>query len=122
MIPHSSTALDGDPVIRWSVTGGPPFHEAVMIPTGHPDEYQGAIPAQPHGTTVSYYIHAEDLDGRAKDCPLVAPEGCFTIVVEDDKTPPDLDHDVIHGLVLDDWPHVVRCTAMASPCSSSPSS
>jgi agmatine/peptidylarginine deiminase len=112
VIPHPSTTLDGNPVIRWTTTGGAPFFEEPMTPTGNPDEYAGAIPAQPHGTMISYFIHAEDMAGRTKDHPFVSPEGMFVIEVEDDLTPPELDHDAIHGLTLDDWPFIMSCTSV----------
>jgi len=112
VIPDNATSLNGNPVIYWTVTGGAPFSGAVMALTGNPNEYAGAIPAQHHGTTISYYIHAEDLTGRTKDCPLVAPDGMFVIRVEDDVTPPELDHDVIHGLTLNDWPYTITCRSV----------
>lgn len=112
IIPDNSTSLKGDPLIYWTTTGGPPFSQEIMSPTGNPDEYGGAIQAQPHGTLVSYYIHAEDHAGNEKDCPLVAPDGMFVIQVEDDILAPELDHDAIHGLALSDWPCTVTCTAI----------
>jgi agmatine/peptidylarginine deiminase len=112
VIPDNSTKLNGNPVIYWNTTGGAPFDQVTMWSTGNPNEFSGAIPAQPHGTMVSYYIHAEDLAGNTKDCPIVAPDGMFTIQVDDDTIAPELDHDVIHGLTLDDWPYTVKCTAV----------
>jgi hypothetical protein len=112
VIPDPSTALAGNPVIYWTTTGGAPFSTSVMAPSGQPDEYVGTIPSQVAGTTVSYYIHAEDLAGRTKDCPLVAPDGLFRILVEDDVQPPDLDHDVVHGLTPGEWPPTLSCTAV----------
>ncbi len=112
VIPHNATTLDGPPEILWTTTGAGPFNAAVMSPTGNPHEYSGAIPAQPHGTLISYYIHAEDMTGLAKNFPLVAPEGMFTISVEDDVTKPDMEHRVIHGLTLNDWPMKITCTAV----------
>lgn len=112
VITAPDTTLNENPVIKWTTTGGAPFSEAPMYPTVNPDEFRGMIPAQPHGTLVSYYIHARDMEGRTKDYPLVAPQGMFTIEVDDDVTPPELDHDTIHGLTLDDWPFMVEAAAM----------
>lgn len=112
VIPHPRTTLNGNPVIRWTVTGGAPFFEEPMAPTGNPNEYSGVIPAHPHGTLISYYIHAEDKAGRTKDYPFVAPEGMFVIEVANDTTLPELDHDAIHGLTLDDWPYMLSCTSV----------
>lgn len=112
VIPDNTTALAGNPEIRWTTTGGAPFSSVAMTPTGNPYEYAGTIPAQPHGTTVSYFVHAEDLAGRSKDAPSVAPAGMFSIAVADDLTRPELEHDAIHGLMPADWPASVTATAL----------
>jgi len=45
-----------------------------MQPVGD-DYYHAVIPAQENGTTVSYYIHAEDASGRAENHPYIgAPD------------------------------------------------
>ena len=111
VIPDNSTALAGPPQIWWSVTGGPPFQSATMAPTGNPHEYSGSIPAWPHGTTISYYIEAQDLRGVIKRAPLVAPAGLFKIQVAEDDRPPELEHTVIHSLDLAQWPPEIVCTA-----------
>ncbi|MHC4944956.1 MAG: agmatine deiminase family protein [Planctomycetota bacterium] len=55
-----STLLPGYPVIHWTDTGGAPFNDVAMLPTGQANEYEAEIPAQPKGTTVSFYIEARD--------------------------------------------------------------
>lgn len=112
VIPHPGTSLSGNPVIRWTLTGGAPFNTVVMNATGNPDEFSGAIPLQPAGSVISYYLHAEDLPGRTRNYPLVAPAGMFTIKVEDDKTAPGIEHVALHGLTLADWPPTLKCTAI----------
>ena len=112
VIPDNSTSLQGNPTVYWSLTGGAPFQQTTMNPTGNPNEYTGLIPAAVHGSTISYYLHAQDQAGRTKDCPLVAPDGLFTIEVYQDLTPPDLQHDVIHGATTADWPCEVSCVAL----------
>ncbi len=112
IFPDNSTSLSGSPTLYWSTTGGAPFNSEAMLPTGNPDEYSAGIPAHAWGTVVSYYIHAEDLLGTTKDFPFTAPDGLFTITVAEDTDGPDLDHDVIHGLTLADWPVTVEAVAI----------
>jgi agmatine/peptidylarginine deiminase len=48
-----------------------------MQPLGD-DYYHAVIPSQPDGTTVSYYIHAEDASGRAENHPYIGAAGAHT--------------------------------------------
>lgn len=48
-----------------------------MQPQGN-DYYHVVIPAQVDGTTVSYYIHAEDASGRAENHPFIGAPGAHT--------------------------------------------
>jgi len=100
----NSTSLNGYPKIYWSDTGGAPFSSVNMLPTGNPDEYEGDIPAQPSGTTVSFYVHAEDMAGRTRTHPPVAPDGLHSFLVRTDTTPPEIDHDLVNGVAVADWP------------------
>ncbi len=108
----NSTSLNGSPLIYWTTTGGAPFSTAAMSATGNPDEYEGVIPAQPSGTTVSFYVYAEDLLGNTRAHPPVAPGWLHEFNVEIDLTPPELDHDVIHGCAAADWPPTFRARAI----------
>jgi len=112
VIPERSATLAGAPQILWSTTGGPPFTTELMTPGAGPDEYVGWIPAQPPGSTISYYLHAQDTAGRTKDSPLVAPDGTFTIRVADDRVAPELEHDALHALTPAAWPPTLTCTAI----------
>ena len=69
----NATSLNGNPRIFWTTTGGPPFQNTDMYATGTPNEYEGGIPAQPSGTTVSFYVYAKDLLGNTRTHPPVAP-------------------------------------------------
>jgi agmatine deiminase len=42
------------------------------------DYYHAVIPSQPDGTTVSYYVHAEDASGRAENHPYIGAPGAHT--------------------------------------------
>lgn len=44
------------------------------------DDYHAIIPAQVNGTTVSYYIHAEDASGRAENHPYIGAAGAHTFI------------------------------------------
>lgn len=67
-------------VLRFSVTGGG-FGETMLTPTGNPDEYEGYLPAQAGGTTVDYWIVAEDADGDRVTSPLGAPASTHSFFV-----------------------------------------
>ncbi len=111
VIPDKATTLQGTPTLYWTSTGGAPFHALSMNPTGDPNEYAAAIPAQPWGTEIQYYVHAADATGQTKTFPFTAPRGTFSITVDDDDQVPELDHDAIHGCTLADWPPVVEAVA-----------
>ena len=113
VIPNNSTSLNGNPLIYWSTTGGAPFTTLAMSPTGQPHEYAATIPAQPHGTTVSYYYHAQDNAGNVRRFPYTALSGgLFTIEVTPDDEGPELEHAAIHSARLADWPLEVDCIAI----------
>jgi hypothetical protein len=70
----------GYPVVRYAINGGT-YTDLVMAPTGNPDEYGAAIPAQPLNTTVSYYIEAEDILGSVDTSPAAAPDAVYVFEV-----------------------------------------
>lgn len=112
----NSTSLDGNPAIYYSTTGGAPFSSVPMYTTGNPDEYVGTIPAQSWGSTVSYYVFAQDLLGNDRTHPPVAPDGLHSFDVAQDLTPPDMDHDVVHGAAVGDWPITFRARVTDNTC------
>jgi hypothetical protein len=76
-------------LVRYSTGAGE--NTLAMSGTGNPDEYEAYIPAQPGGTTVSYYIVAEDNASNRRTHPSGAPPnthtffvGTITAVVEHD--------------------------------------
>lgn len=110
VIPPKGTNLAaGYPVIRWTTTGGAPFSDVVMSATGQPDEYTATLPAQPHGTTVSYYIEAENDGGLSALYPLVAPDGMMHFDVRVDTEAPALSRiEKRAGASEGQWPFTVR--------------
>jgi len=120
VIPPNGYALEpGYPVIHWSDTGGAPFNNVVMNPTGQPDEYAGDIPAQALGTTVSFYIEAQDDGGRTAIYPLVAPDGMMSFAVREDTEAPVLSRFIpTRSASAGQWPPLIRTLCkddMATP-------
>lgn len=60
----------------WRLEGGTDYSEVPMMSIGGND-WQAAIPAQPAGTTIEYYIHGEATSGKEQNRPMPAPEGCW---------------------------------------------
>jgi hypothetical protein len=86
-----SDALDLTRVkLHYDVGAGPV--EVLLAPTGNPDEYAGAIPAQSFGTTVNYYLSAANTDGNTSYHPAGAPTDQHTFQVTADITPPEIVH------------------------------
>jgi hypothetical protein len=101
--------VPGDLLLRWNLDGGSTFTDVVLTPTGG-DDYIGAIPAQPYGTTVYYYISAADTGGRTRTHPGDAPSGLHSFFVGVDSTPPVIDHMPLGDQVPARWPPTVRAT------------
>ncbi|MFH2002418.1 MAG: hypothetical protein ABIK28_22285, partial [Planctomycetota bacterium] len=110
VIPPKGTSLAaGFPLIHWTTTGSAPFNDLVMTATGQPDEYAAEIPAQALGTTVSYYIEAENSSGVNAIYPLVAPDGMLSFNVRIDDEPPVLSrYERQASACAGQWPPSVR--------------
>lgn len=67
--------------IVWRVAGEGAWQEAALTPGSTADWYEGAIPGQPAGTTVEYYVAAADLSGRSETLPRSAPAGFYAFDV-----------------------------------------
>lgn len=116
---RGSTLSSGYPVIHWTRTGGAPFSDVVMLPTGKPHTFRADIPAAPEGSTVSFYIEARDDGGREAIYPLVAPEGMMTFEVRRDVEAPELTRFTpTRSASADAWPPLIRTLCkddMATP-------
>jgi hypothetical protein len=110
VIPPKGTSLAaGSPVLHWTGTGGIPFNDIVMTATGNPNEYEAAIPGQPMGTNVSFYIEAENDTGVHAIYPLVAPDGMMAFSVREDTEAPELSRFVpTRSAAAGQWPAVIR--------------
>lgn len=88
IVDYSQAGLIADQLrLYWRSGTSGPFGYEILTGTGG-NSYYAEIPAQPLGTTVQYYLHAEDYSGRAEDCPLVGPDGPFAFLVQTDIVPP----------------------------------
>lgn len=58
-----------------------PYIPIAMLPAAAPDYHAANIPAQPVGTTIYYYVHAEAVSGKEQVRPLPAPEGYWKFKV-----------------------------------------
>jgi len=81
IIDHSQTGLVANQLrLYWRPGTSGAFNYALMTPSGT-DLYSAAIPAQPMGTTIQYYLHAADNSGRQEDYPIVGSAGPFSFQV-----------------------------------------
>jgi hypothetical protein len=64
----------------WRVQGAASWNEVALIDAGN-DEFTGALPAQPAGTVVEYYLHGEANSGKLGNRPMPAPEGYWSFRV-----------------------------------------
>ncbi|MBN1355463.1 hypothetical protein JXA40_04225 [bacterium] len=86
--------ISGTEFVYWNTDGGSGFTANPLTwQTG--DNYTGSIPAQGHGTTVYYYLHAEADNGFQGNDPPGAPEELHTFTVLQDSQPPVIEHDVL---------------------------
>ncbi|MBD3160905.1 MAG: T9SS type A sorting domain-containing protein [Candidatus Eisenbacteria bacterium] len=73
-------------LVHWRAypDGSPPpsFNATVLAPDEDPDWYVAAIPAQPSGTVVDYYVHAADWSGRREGMPRTEPDAHYSFVVD----------------------------------------
>jgi agmatine/peptidylarginine deiminase len=67
--------------VSWREEGAADWNWVPLAPAGEPDLYSAAIPAQPPGTTVAYFIAAADQTGRVETLPRTAPDGYYTFTV-----------------------------------------
>lgn len=117
--PNGSSLLAGFPKIHWTTTGGEPYTDLVMTATGQPNEYAADIPAQAVGTTLWFYIEAQDDGGLDTVYPPVAPDGLMQFTVRADSEAPALSRHVpVRSAFTDAWSPQVRTLCiddMATP-------
>jgi len=107
-IVSSGPLKTGSPVIRWN-TGGSSFN-SVQMSLASGVTYVGSIPAQPYGTTVYYYIHAEDQRSQSAVSPASAPSVVNSFEVAADAQPPVIEHTPLSDTGDTAGPYKVRAT------------
>jgi hypothetical protein len=104
-----SETLDPSRVkLTYDVGAGPV--EVLMTPTGNPNEFSAAIPAQPYGTTVNYYLSAANLDGTTSYDPQGAPTVQHSFVVNADMVPPEIVHAPYSNTTSTTGPYTIEAT------------
>jgi len=103
--------VDGTSVsLNYRLDGG--FWERVtLLPTGDPDTWAGAIPGQPAGAIVEYYLEAASINAVTTTLPPWGAESPISFRVGPDETLPLLIHEPLRDQAYIQWPPVVRCTA-----------
>jgi hypothetical protein len=70
--------------VYYSVDLGETYNELSMTGTVNPNEYEADIPGQSLGTTIYYYIQANDTSGNTARSPAIAPKVTHYIGIMDD--------------------------------------
>lgn len=64
----------------WRLSGSTSFNEVIMTNLSEND-WQAYIPAQPVGSHIEYYVHAESFSGKTQNRPMPAPESFWSFEV-----------------------------------------
>lgn len=69
-------------LLFWKRVGSAQFTKVAMkpVPTGG-DQFEASIPAQPHGSDITYYLTAKDTKGKVSRAPYLAPQNLFSFSV-----------------------------------------
>jgi hypothetical protein len=100
------TLIPDQLLLHWSLDGGATFTEELLVETA-PDTYGAEIPAQPLGTTVSYYLSAADEGGHVTTDPRGAPAELHSFQVAIDTSPPVITHEPLEDMTETVWPPTV---------------
>lgn len=73
----------------WRQQGETTWQSVPLTPLAAPDSFEARIPAVIPGTTIEYYLSAEDRSGRRETLPRVAPEGFYSFRVQADPAAVD---------------------------------
>ena len=103
IITSTEGALNSDSLlVRYRLNATGDYTAIALVPTGNPNEYTAAIPAQPCGNTVDYFLVAEDVFANRKTAPESAPVSTFlfnvanVIYVQDFEAASDWTTDPTH--------------------------
>jgi len=79
---RSGAGLKADSLlVYWRLAGDVNFHALPMTAAAGPDSFQAAIPGQPLGSHVQYYVFAADQSNRRSVRPPSAPAGYYSYFV-----------------------------------------
>lgn len=68
--------------VFWKRNGDSGFQKVPLTAVSNqPDQFEGQIPAQSKGTTISYYLSAKDSKGRTGKLPFTAPSDLFSFQI-----------------------------------------
>jgi agmatine/peptidylarginine deiminase len=73
--------------VFWKVAGGPTWSATALTVAAGADSFRAAIPWQPPGTCIEYYVAASDSSGRSETLPRTAPAGFYQFTVTDSMSP-----------------------------------
>lgn len=91
VVTSSIPLASGSPTIRWNTDGGSVF-SSILMTRQSGDIFTAGIPPQPYGTTVYYYIHAQDTAGQYTTNPPGGAFAPYTFQVAPDLLPPVILH------------------------------
>jgi hypothetical protein len=101
-IRSGGTIIPGTSKIFWNTDGSGTYNVTPLtLVTG--DNYAGAIPTQPVGSTVYYYLHAEADNGMVGNLPFNAPTDIFAFDVIADTQAPVINHTALTMWPAEDW-------------------
>ncbi len=93
----SVAAHDPDGVARatlWWTTAEMPWQTVEMLRPGSSAVYNAAIPSQPPGTLVQFYVEAEDTLGEASFAPSGGPDSRALVRFDDGRAADDVRHNL----------------------------
>ncbi len=95
--------------VRWRVGAGV-WQQAALVAIGG-DQWQTTLPAQPAGTSVSYYLEVVDTADVIARLPVAGSAAPFSYMTGPDLVPPTLAHTPLATQSLLVWPPLVEATA-----------
>jgi len=101
--------LPGVMDVVWRTAGGP-WQRTPLAPAGG-DLYTAALPAQPAGTDVQYYLEVVDSADITTRAPMAGADAPYAFHVGPDISAPVLEHTALADQPLITWPPVVTCQA-----------
>lgn len=96
-----------------------PYTAVTMTPTGVADSYAAAIPGQPSGSTVYYYLGGSSNSGKSSTRPLTAPSGYWKFNVDGTTPSSALAQAISIGALYPNPSHGLTCLQVFVPSTQS---